>query len=121
MLYEKSAEKGDSKALMDLGAMAEKGVGTEKDPKRAYQLYEKAASMGNPDALIVLSSTGTNNIKPANAINKAYQMGSLEAGKILNSTNIFAPKVNRNGNSYAETLKTLNNFYVTKNMANSRA
>lgn len=48
-------------------------------------------------------------------------MGSLEAGKILNSTNIFAPKVNRNGNSYAETLKTLNNFYVTKNMANSRA
>jgi TPR repeat protein len=59
VLYEKAAEKRDSKALISLGAMMEKGIGfTEKDPRKAYELYEKAASMGNPDAMIILSSTG---------------------------------------------------------------
>lgn len=106
---------------MDLGAMAEKGIASEKDPKRAYELYQKAASMGNPDALIVLSTSGSNHLKPSDAVNKAYEMGSMGAAKILNSTNIFAPKVNKNATTYAETLKTLNNFYVSKNTSRSRA
>lgn len=37
MLYEKAASIGDSKALINIGVMMEKGVGFEsKDPKRAY-------------------------------------------------------------------------------------
>lgn len=72
--------------------MMEKGIGyPQKDVKKAYQMYEQAAAMGNPDALIILSTTGSNQMKPSQAVNKANQMGSLQAAKILKSTNIFAP------------------------------
>lgn len=37
MLYEKAAAKGDSKAIINLGVMMEKGIGyPERDTKKAY-------------------------------------------------------------------------------------
>lgn len=51
-------------------------------------------------------------MKPAEAVNKAYEVKSLEAAKILNTTHIFAPSRQRSAQNYVETLKTLSNFYV---------
>ncbi len=68
--------------------------------------------MGNPDALIILSTTSNFHMKPAEAVNKAYEVKSLEAAKILNTTHIFAPSRQRSAQNYVETLKTLSNFYV---------
>lgn len=71
--------------------------------------------MGNADAMIILSTTGKNFLKPSQAVKKANDIGSLEAAKILTATHIFAPIKPKVAQSYAESLKTLENFYIKSN------
>ncbi len=48
--FQTRAEAGDDQAQLLLGLMHDNGLGTPKDPVRAYGWYRKAAESGNPRA-----------------------------------------------------------------------
>jgi enhanced entry protein EnhC len=51
ILYEKSAELGNPKAMMALGRIYEKGIGTKEDMVKATFYYDAAAAKNEPYAL----------------------------------------------------------------------
>ena len=51
-LYQKSAELGNSKAMMALGRIYEQGIGGAKDYEKACHFYHLAADKNEPYALV---------------------------------------------------------------------
>lgn len=51
ILYEKSADLGNPKAMMALGRIYEQGIGTKIDLVKAYLFYDAAAAKNEPYAL----------------------------------------------------------------------
>jgi enhanced entry protein EnhC len=49
-MYEKSAELGNSKAMMALGRIHEQGIGTKVDMVKATTYYDAAAAKNEPYA-----------------------------------------------------------------------
>src|SRR5262249_17833127 len=49
--YEKAAEKGDAKAMVNLGLLYKKARGVAQDYVKAREWYEKAAAEGHTDAM----------------------------------------------------------------------
>jgi uncharacterized caspase-like protein len=45
--YNKAADRGSKRALVNLGHMLERGLGTEKQPVKALQLYRQAAGLSD--------------------------------------------------------------------------
>lgn len=54
--YMQAAKLGNTKAMLNLGNMYEKGKGVEKDQNEAQKFYQLAASKGDHTALNILKS-----------------------------------------------------------------
>lgn len=52
MLYQKSADLGNTNALVNLASLYEKGLGINKDPQKAANLYLQAAKKQNDTAML---------------------------------------------------------------------
>ena len=98
----------ETKAIVNLGVMAEKGIGMgENDLNRAQTYYEEAAALGNPNALIFLSMG--NKKQSEEALVKAAELGSMEAVKMIkdgNKKSMIMKKDNKI-KTYGETLKNM--------------
>ena len=46
-----SSEQGNSVAMCNLGYCYEKGIGTDENKTKAFELYEKSANIGNCPAM----------------------------------------------------------------------
>jgi TPR repeat protein len=80
--YEKAADKGDAKALNNLGVMAMRGEGTSVSPGKASSYFKKAALLGSASAHYNLGLLADNGRNPANAAKEyriAAEMGHPEA------------------------------------------
>lgn len=96
--YEKAADKGDAKALNNLGVMAMRGEGSSVSPSKAASFFKKAAALGSASAHFNLGLIADNGRAPALAAEEyriAAEMGHPEAQYRL-STMIESGEVRSN-------------------------
>ncbi len=80
--YEKAADKGDAKALNNLGVMAMRGEGSSVSPGKGGSYFRKAAQLGSASAhfnLGLIADNGRNPAKAAEEYRIAAEMGHAEA------------------------------------------
>ena len=89
--YEKSAEKGSSYAMNDLGYIYQHGYGTPVDYEKALRYYQQSAEMGNPHALNNLGYVYENGLGVKQDFQKAmdYYKQAIDAGSENASTNLL--------------------------------
>jgi TPR repeat protein len=83
--YRKSADKGSTSAMVELGVMLTNGTGVAKDEAQARALFQRAAQAGNPRGATNLAAVGNDAGAPSDPVEarslleKAAATNSAEA------------------------------------------
>jgi hypothetical protein len=76
---QKLAERGDLEAIHLLGSFFETGVGTNADPRRAFEFYQRAAREGYQPSLVKVGTAhwqGTGTVRSEELAKKAFEEAS---------------------------------------------
>jgi uncharacterized caspase-like protein/TPR repeat protein len=91
-LYREAADRGDARAMVSLGLLAEAGAGVPKDPATAADLYARAAERGFHDGMINLAVMLFEGIGVEKNVERAIELlrQASESGSPLATYNLAA-------------------------------
>ncbi|RIA79450.1 hypothetical protein C1645_840659, partial [Glomus cerebriforme] len=75
-LYQKAADLGNARGIINLAYCYHRGIGTNVDKQKAFELFQKAANLEDADGLNYLGNYSTQNYS-LNEKSDVYSVGVL--------------------------------------------